>query len=281
MLPEWSSPLTPGIQLSNLSYSHDKLTLRAELGNDWPRMLGQLPGVGEGLMMTRNEAAILGRRMTYPKLEPTSSITKGANAEGGLWVNFRALGGAHALHTRREGGHIFGMELKDSQGRMVHRFTLTQESDLNEFCGWVRLHQECEAHVPDWICGMQEPAIESSFSPGIEYGGGSEIIESLIAACMEKEICLCATVRTPSVTQRASFVPASLRPTDGWWFASNDEVGLHFRAELLPHLSIENMSNGGLPALRCATNEDACMLRLELGDPGQAAAWRKNIHAMF
>jgi hypothetical protein len=58
--------------------------------------------IGEGLVMTRNEAAILGRRMTFPELAFTTRRTKGASGQGGLWFDFRALGAARAVHLRSD-----------------------------------------------------------------------------------------------------------------------------------------------------------------------------------
>jgi hypothetical protein len=40
-------------------------------------MFEQLPLVGDGLVMTRNEVAILGRRMTFPELAFTAHEIKG------------------------------------------------------------------------------------------------------------------------------------------------------------------------------------------------------------
>ena len=37
-MPELCSPLTPGVQLVNLSYSHQGQMLRVDLGGHWKRM---------------------------------------------------------------------------------------------------------------------------------------------------------------------------------------------------------------------------------------------------
>ncbi len=141
--PELCSPLTPGVQLVNLSYSDDGQILHVHLGRHWKRMFEQLPLIGEGLVMTRNEAAILGRRMIFPELAFTTRATKGASGQGGLWFDFRALGAARAVHLRCESGHIFGIEFADAAGATIHLFTATKASNLDNFLGWVRLHQEC------------------------------------------------------------------------------------------------------------------------------------------
>ena len=52
-------------------------------------MFEQLPLIGEGLVMTRNEAAILGRRMTFPDLAFTAHGIKGASERGGSASNHR------------------------------------------------------------------------------------------------------------------------------------------------------------------------------------------------
>jgi hypothetical protein len=140
---ELCSPLTPGVQLVNLSHSEDGQMLRVDLGDDWKRMFEQLPLIGEGLVMTRNEAAILGRCMTFPELAFTTHGIKGASERGGLWLDFRALGAARAVHLRCESGHIFGVEFADGAGHTIHRFTATPTSNLEMFLGWVRLHQAC------------------------------------------------------------------------------------------------------------------------------------------
>jgi hypothetical protein len=76
-LPELCSPLTPGVQLVNLSHCNNVQLLYAKLGRQWKRMFEQLPLVGDGLVMTRNEVAILGRRMTFPELAFTAHEIKG------------------------------------------------------------------------------------------------------------------------------------------------------------------------------------------------------------
>src|ERR1700722_12707510 len=142
-LPELCSPLTPGLQLVNLSYSHDGRQINAKLTIHWKRMFEQLPLIGEGLVMTRNEAAILGRRMTFPELAFTTHGIKGASEQGGLWFDFRSLGGARAEHLRCESGHIFGLEFDSADGQTINRFTALPSSDLDLLFGWVRLHQAC------------------------------------------------------------------------------------------------------------------------------------------
>jgi hypothetical protein len=113
-LPRLCSPLTPGVQLANLSY--DGKVLRAELGVHSKRMFEQLPLIGDALVMTRNQAVILGRYMTFPELAFTPHGFKGASERGGLWFDFRRLGVARAVHLCSESGHVFGIEFADRGG---------------------------------------------------------------------------------------------------------------------------------------------------------------------
>src|ERR1700722_3561377 len=106
-------------------------------------MFEQLPFIGAGLVMTRNEAAMLGRRMTFPELAFTAHGIKGASEQGGLWFDFRSLDAARAVHLRSVSGHIFGVEFADGAGRTIHQFTPMPSSNLDMFFGWVRLHQRC------------------------------------------------------------------------------------------------------------------------------------------
>jgi hypothetical protein len=72
-LPQLCSPLTPGVQLANLSY--DWQILRVALDTQWKRMFEQLPLAGEALVMTRNQAAprtnhdLSGTRIHSPRIQ--------------------------------------------------------------------------------------------------------------------------------------------------------------------------------------------------------------------
>lgn len=279
-LPEYCSPLTPGVQLVNLSHSEDGRNLQVELGNDWPRMFAGLPLAGEGLVMTRNEAAILGRNMKYPALSVTSGGSKGASGEGGLWLNFRGFGSARALHQRRETGHLLGVELADEMGRMVHRFTLTAQSDMDEFFAWVRLHQACSANEPTvWTEMSEAPALDLGNT--VRHCDGDALV-SVVAACVDRALPLRATVRGEAVTQRAEFTPRALQPSDEWWFASDDATGLHFQPELFASVAVELQvrDNGETcVAVRAVGEDNATALILESGSVVAEDAWRTLLEA--
>jgi hypothetical protein len=282
-LPELSSPLTPGVQRVNLSYSKDGQMLRVDLGDDWKRMFEQLPLIGEGLVMTRNEAAILGRRMTFPELAFTTHAIKGASECGGLWFDFRALGAARAVHLRCEAGHIIGLEFADRAGQMVHRFTATPTSHLELLLGWVRLHQACLGQGKFW------PPVEEDDAgvlPGNEAMNnrvaGDDALISILTACHEGRLGVRATVLTKGVVQRAQFIPEALQATGDWWFACDDVVGLHFCSRRFIHAKIGSDLNERGPRLLLYCHPDTAgpALILEAGDEWPAVAWCKLLQSI-
>jgi hypothetical protein len=272
-LPELCSPLTPGVQLVNLSSSDHGQILHVHLGRHWKRMFEQLPLIGAGLVMTRNEAAILGRRMIFPELAFTTRGTKGASGQGGLWFDFRALSAARAVHLRCESGHIFGIEFADLDGVTIHRFTATKASNLDNFLGWVRLHQACSGRGS----ATGEPGRRSD-APAT----GGDALVSLFDACCEQRLKVQATVHTSAVVQRAHFIPQSLQAVEDWWFVSDDLVGLHFCAAQLTHARIDRRLNGREPRLLFGGHPDdpEPALVLELSDETQAVTWCELLHCI-
>ena len=273
-LPELCSPLTPGVQLVNLSCSDDGQILHVHLGRHWKRMFEQLPLIGEGLVMTRNEAAILGRRMTFPELAFTTRGTKGASGSGGLWFDFRALGAARAVHLRCESGHIFGLEFADTAGATIHRLTATKESNLDNFLGWVRLHQACSGRGS--AAGEQGRRIDG---PPNEGNGA---LVPIFTACCEHRLRVQATVHTSAVVQRAHFIPQSLQAVEDWWFVSDNLVGLHFCTAQLTHARIDRRLNGRDPRLLLYSHPTAPepALVLESSDEQHAATWCELLHSI-
>ena len=279
---ELCSPLTPGVQLVNLSHSEDGQMLRVDLGDDWKRMFEQLPLIGEGLVMTRNEAAILGRRMTFPELAFTTHGIKGASERGGLWLDFRALGAARAVHLRCESGHIFGVEFADGAGHTIHRFTATPTSNLEMFLGWVRLHQACSEPRRASPQFEEDDAWFLAGSDAMDHGTGAGAILSVLTACYERRLGLRATVRTRGVVQRAQFIPQSLQAIGDWWFACDDVVGLHFCTTRFTHAKIATQLNERVPRLLfySLTDADKPALILESGDEWQAPTWCELLHSL-
>jgi hypothetical protein len=279
-LPELHSPLTPGVQLVNLSYSEELHSLRVNLSVDWARMFGQLPLAGRGLVMSRNATAILGRRMEYPTLRVTSGGGKGASGAGGLWLNFRHFDRARAVHRRSETGHVFGIEFGDGNGHLVHRFILLPEGNLDEFLAWVRLHQACAAHS-----SAAWPAEEAARPELVQplRNCDSDALVALVAACVERAVPLRITVCGVAVTQRIVFTPHTLRPSEDWWSASNDDASLHFNPDLFGHITLEEHAGERSAkhiALRATTEDGANALVLEVGSLAALDLWQELLDAM-
>ncbi len=277
-LPEWNSPLTPGVQAVNLSGSEDGRSLRADLGLDWPRMFSQLPLLGPGLVVTRHAAAILGRRMSYPELSVTRGCVKGASGESGLWLDFRRLGSAMAWHRRRETGHVFSVEFSDETRQAIHCFSLSPGSDLDAFFDWVRLHQACSVEQPGATDADSAPEDAHAFQRPSDSGA----LIAILAACREQELPVRVTVTTPAVRHRATFVPTGLQHFDDWWFASDDHVGLHFQPKHFAAVEVVHGRDDSArrPALRCRTEQPHSALLVEPGEGTPEAAWLGLLHAM-
>lgn len=276
-LPNWNSPLTPGVQLASISYGNDGANLRVELAEDWSRMFEQLPVIGTALVMTRNSGAILGKRMTYPKLAVTSGGDKAAGGEAGLLLEFRHFSRAHAIHQRRESGHLFGVEFTDHAGNIVHRFTLTPDSDMDEFFGWVRLHQACTAHrASPYRQEENDHPLPGRMLDRRECDQG--VLSSIVATSVDRAVPLRATVRSAAVTQRANVRPVSLQPSDDWWFLSDDETGLHFHPDRFTSISLERHAqeyDGARTLLRAVTDDGVSALVLEAARPDFESVWRE------
>ncbi len=294
-LREYQSPLTPDIQEANLGASADGTMLKAKMGRDWKRMFEQLPGIGMGLMMTRNEAAILGRHKAFPALAFTAGGSKGADAESGLWWDFRGLGAAHAVHLRAGNRNIFGVEFTDARGEIIHRFTATQESNLEVFFNWARLHQACPAgdaaervasrHALSFgktgMVSACDAACRESGVGAIDVDADKDALISLAAACCKHGIEMEAAVSNDAVTQRVRFTPKSLLQVEEWWFVSNDTAGLHFLPEEFIRVEIvESIGGAGTQwSLHCHTADRESALVLACGNLEQYPAWCEILHA--
>lgn len=107
---------------------------------------------------------------------------------------------------------------------------------------------------------------------------------AVINGCLQRELPLRATVFAHAVRQRATFVPRSLQCADGWWFASDDTTGLHFRSELFSRVGVSPILGQEFhvaPVVHAETDDDAPALILELGDPVRATEWNALVHELI
>ena len=276
-LPEMYSPLTPGIQAANLIHEPERGALKVALGTDWERLLSQLPSVADGIVMSRNEGAILSRRAPYPRLQFSRDRCKAAKPEAGLWLNCRRLGAVHAIHSRRDRAQFFGVEFSDPNGRIIHEFALTPESDLDEFFGWVRLHQACSSDGRP-AAGPVERAPERSVLRETSHG---DALLAVLESALRRELAIRATVSSGGVRQRIHFTPRSLQAVEGWFFASSDEAGLHFCTKRFTAVGVNPPLGSAFHAAPCLVaeiGENRAALTLETADPCRVLEWNAVVH---
>lgn len=278
-LPQLCSPLTPGVQLVNLSYTYDGRMLCVRLGDDWMRMFRHLPFIGDGFVITCNEAVNIGQCMTYPELAFANRGTRGASVHGGLWIDFRALGPARAVHLRRESGHILGVEFADASGHTIHSITATPLSGLDEFLAWVQLHQACTEPSREHFKAEKDD--KAGGNHGMDGVVDTDAIVCILAACCERRLAVKATVHNSAVVQRSQFTPQSLEAMGDWWFASDKIVGLHFRPAQFAYARIATQPNERAPRLLLysRTNTDTPALVLDSSDTSQAVIWSELLHS--
>jgi hypothetical protein len=184
------------------------------------------------------------------------------------------------VHVRRQTGHVFGVEFADETGHIVHRFTLTPESEMDDFFAWVRLHQACTAHQPARWLDEDEASSQEAAETMRQCDGGALV--SVLAVCLDRAVPVRATVRGAAATQRAECIPRSLQPSDEWWFASDDVTGLHFQPGLVTRVTVERQlwdDGGGRVALRAVVADGSTALTLEAGCPSAEDAWQTLIEA--
>lgn len=264
--------MTPGVQLVNFSHTEDGSVLRVTLGKNWSRMFETLPLSGSGLIMTRNESAIVGVQRVTPTFHFTPDGSKATGEGGDLLLNFRHFGTAHAIHIRRPTGHVFGVEFEDGRGRVMHRFTLSPQSDMDEFFAWVRLHQACAAEAaPQWNCTRENVSTESGAAFACFDGS---VLECIAPACVNRAIPLRITVRSAAASQRIVFTPKSIRAFDDWWFLSDDVHGFHFSPENFASVALHECSGGKLRLRATSEEDDSDVLLMEAADLEADEAWR-------
>lgn len=274
LFPEWRSPLTPGIQLVNLSRSEDRRTLRVDLGRDWRRMLAQLSMVGTGLLVTRNAATGLRERRAC---RPTDAAPGAAAGPHSLCFDVAEFSIARATHSRWETGNLFGVEFCDGEGKAVHGFKLIPESDFDVFFDWVRLHQACSVDDPEPLpYPVSAPAKERMIGSRVSDPGA---VISVLAACCERLVAIEATIYTRGVQHRATFTPDALEREDHWWLVSDEVTGLHFDPALFTRVVVEELESSGF-RLRCETEEFECAMRLGAGADTPRETWNEILRTL-
>jgi putative heme degradation protein len=238
---EWASPLTPGVLPDNIAIGEIGNSVRIDLWRDWPRMLAGLRRLGPVLAMTRNACAALGTWRDFPDLE--WSELRAADEEGEFDFDLRHWARAYARHQRGVDGHLFSAEFHDHEGVCFHRVCLVQDSSLDAFTEWARVHQSIAAlDVPP---PPEEDIAREPIGGGAWRDVGAEAISHFLRECLSREMPVRAIVGSSGAVQGHRFVPRKLSTVDGWTYCHSEEVALHYQPEALGEVRLHDLAPGG------------------------------------
>jgi hypothetical protein len=111
----------------------------------------------------------------------------------------------------------------------------------------------------------------------MDQAGCVGVMVCILSACCERGLGVRATVQNGTIAQRVHFIPQSLQAIEDWWFACDQEVGLHFWPALFTHARSATEPNGRSPRLLFFSQTDAQRPALILEPDGEreAVTWRK------
>jgi len=236
-----ASPLTAGILPENLRFPAEG-GLGVALWDQWAAMLRELRGVGKLLVITRNEAAVIGHYRSYPDLAFCAGEERFAHG-GGMAVDLGYWHRAQAREERHPDGYAYSVEVVDARKNPLHKVCLTVESDLPRFLEWVQNHQAAVFLTPPLPVAGAEPAS----SPMADRGGA---VRSLLHALMENELPVRVAVGNEGLSQSHAFVFQEMREMGEWVFCAEAEAGCHFRPAAVADLVLEMCGCGGASWLR-------------------------------
>jgi len=202
------------------------------LWSEWPQMLDALPSLGEMLVATGNDCAILGERRIYPEMEFGESFRCGRGVDGSLAGQFVPWHVGFAACHHHPDGCSHSVEFRDEANAVLHKICLTENSLRDRFVDWVDFHQA----IPS------ESRMTAAFSPArwrtvpqrhwFDYDEieqlPSHALEGILRFAAEQRAPVCVVVGNEGMEQRAELAPGSIQARQQWIFASDDRVGLHF-----------------------------------------------------
>jgi len=269
--PEWGSPLTPGILSDNIAIGHREGSVRVDLWREWPRMLIGLREIGPVLTMTRNSSAALGIWRQYPDLEWMDS--RASDDQGEFDFDLRYWARAYARHQRGNEGHIFAAEFHDHDGVCFHRVCLINDSSLEGFTEWARVHQAVKAVNPP--PPPQDDPLPEPIGAGGWRNASPGTFTHLLQECLDRELPVRAIVGCAAATQAHRFVPRKLSTFDGWTYCHGDEVALHFLPENIADVRLHDLGSAEAPCwtLRAYDFAGALVLMLLPGASERLPMW--------
>lgn len=283
------SPLTRGISPLNISALEGGRGLGVELWSQWPGMMNGLSAIGEALVITCSECAVLGKYLVYPTLTMDRTRGLACDTEGEFELSFHAWARATALHVRGPQGQQYGVEFRDANLQTLHKICLTPDSHLDEFVEWVEIHQATrpDSELP-W---ERKPAKEQQeedescecIAPEAHLEVAPERLQAWLHAAVQQPMPIRALVGNEGIVQGHCFVPRNLREQGPWLFCSSDEVGLHLDPAKIDRLVLHNIATDETAcwALKAYGADGRLSLALIPTAPSHRAAWTQLTASVF
>ncbi len=278
------SPLTAGILAENLRLLEDGRGIGVRLWNQWPRMFAGLRSLGEILVITCSECAVLGKYMVYPELVTDGGCGQAGDRDGEFDFEFASIQSANALHLRTPNGHNYGVEFLGAGGQTLHKVCLNAESAFDAFVEWVQVHQALGA---DPASPRQGSADDDTASPSIAPEEGIFVdparLGAWLRACGQRGLPLQAHVGNGAVVQSHCFQLRGVQVKEPWLYCSGDEVGLHLDPAKVTRLVLHHVAGGGPAcwALKAYGPSGQLSLALTPTAPGHLPAWHALTREVF
>ncbi|HEY5894964.1 MAG TPA: ChuX/HutX family heme-like substrate-binding protein [Chthoniobacterales bacterium] len=241
-----NSPIEAAAFVENVAYGSDGTT-RVDLGCDWPAMLDGLCELGELLVITRNESAVIAKRMPYPMLHHDSQDDLAVDDSGDFDVDFDAWSSAFARHERTENGNVFKVEFLDAAQHAFHAVVLTPDASVDAFTEWVRMHQ---ARI-SWKrrkCTCRLPESELAFVEGTgDLKVKANALLPLLEVVVHEKLPIRAIVGNAGMVQGHRYTPKNVRQTGTRIYCSSDTTALHFETRDIDRVTAQSVELGNHP----------------------------------
>ncbi|HEY8899626.1 MAG TPA: hypothetical protein VIM61_04385 [Chthoniobacterales bacterium] len=250
------------------------------LWNEFAQMLHGAPKLGEVLVVTGNEGAILGERREYPALTFSENFLRAQAVDGSLDIEFVPWGGgAVVCHHHGGSGASQTIEFRDCTNAVIHKVCLTGSSLPDRFVEWVEHHQAigeftnaapAPAFAPSrWQTVQQRHWLD--YDEVVELPG--QALEGILQYACEQEATLRVVVGNEGIVQSSELTPRSVRARGSWLFTSDDTVGLHFDPDRLSTQVLHGPAarNGRHASLQFKSFSEDGALRLALAAPAGMA----------
>lgn len=270
-----------GVLPENIAYAGPNTT-RIDLWTRWPAMLAGLQSLGEMLVLTRNEHAVLGRYMTYPELKFDAVTGCGWDEEGDFDFDLRCWSRAFARCEQTAEGRIYKAEFLDARRQAFHAAVLTPASHTGAFAEWVQTHQAVGNEPP--AIWPDEPEIpgESEISDRDHRDFSPSALLPLFGELVRREQPMRALVGHDGAVQSHSFIPHRTRTTGPWLFCTSDDTALHFDTSGVAAVKLHALEMGGYRcwSLKAYHPNGRLLFILTPSTPAQRQDWNRLVHSL-